>query len=156
MKRVVITGMGGFTSLQALNTGTDKKRASIPFDKERSGFVMGEGAGVLVLEEYEHAKKRGAKIYAEIIGYGANCDAHHMTAPLEDGSGAAACMELALQEGGVKQARFRRQVVPGDVLTLSCEIITRKGPIGIGKAVALLEGKPAITAELTFAIEEKS
>lgn len=95
-------GMGGFTSLQALNTGTDKNRASIPFDKERSGFVMGEGAGVLVLEEYEHAKKRGAKIYAEIVGYGANCDAHHMTAPLEDGSGAAACMELALQEGGVK------------------------------------------------------
>ncbi|MBR5578302.1 MAG: beta-ketoacyl-ACP synthase II [Lachnospiraceae bacterium] len=94
-------GMGGFTSLQALNTTTEKDRASIPFDKERSGFVMGEGAGVLVLEEYEHAKNRGAKIYAEVIGYGANCDAHHMTAPLEDGSGAAACMELALKEGEV-------------------------------------------------------
>lgn len=94
-------GMGGFTSLQALNTTTDKKRASIPFDKERSGFVMGEGAGVLVLEEYEHAKNRGAKIYAEVVGYGANCDAHHMTAPLEDGSGAAFCMEMALKEAQV-------------------------------------------------------
>ena len=95
-------GMGGFTSLQALNTTTDKTRASIPFDKERSGFVMGEGAGVLVLEEYEHAKKRGAKIYCEVVGYGANCDAHHMTAPLEDGSGAAACMKLALAEAGIQ------------------------------------------------------
>lgn len=95
-------GMGGFTSLQALNTTTDKNRASIPFDKERSGFVMGEGAGVLVLEEYEHAKKRGTKIYCEVVGYGANCDAHHMTAPLEDGSGAAACMKLAIAEAGIK------------------------------------------------------
>lgn len=95
-------GMGGFTSLQALNTTTDKNRASIPFDKERSGFIMGEGAGVLVLEEYEHAKQRGAKIYAEVVGYGANCDAHHMTAPLEDGSGAASCMKLALQEAGIE------------------------------------------------------
>ena len=94
--------IGGFTSMQALNTTTKKDRASIPFDKERSGFVMGEGAGVLILEEYEHAIKRGANIYCEIVGYGANCDAHHMTAPLEDGSGAAACMELALQEAGIK------------------------------------------------------
>ena len=94
-------GMGGFTSLQALNTTQDKNRASIPFDKERSGFVMGEGAGVLVLEEYEHAINRGAKIYAEVVGYGANCDAHHMTAPLEDGSGAAYCMKKALEEAKV-------------------------------------------------------
>ena len=91
-------GMGGFTSLKALSTATDPNRASIPFDAERSGFVMGEGAGMLVLEEYEHAVARGAHIYCEVAGYGANCDAHHMTAPLEDGSGAAACMEVALKD----------------------------------------------------------
>ncbi len=95
-------GIGGFTSLKALCQATDPNRASIPFDKERSGFVMGEGAGVLVLEEYEHAVKRGAKIYCEVVGYGANCDAHHVTAPLEDGSGAAACMQLAVADAGVQ------------------------------------------------------
>ncbi len=91
-------GIGGFTSLKALSTETDPNRASIPFDAERSGFVMGEGAGILVLEEYEHAVARGAHIYCEVAGYGANCDAYHMTAPLEDGSGAAACMEIALKD----------------------------------------------------------
>lgn len=95
-------GMGGFTSLKALCQAEDPNRASIPFDKERSGFVMGEGAGVLVLEEYEHAVKRGAHIYCEIVGYGANCDAHHITAPFEDGSGAARCMKLAMADGQVK------------------------------------------------------
>lgn len=94
-------GIGGFTSLQALCTNSDPNRASIPFDKERSGFVMGEGAGILVLEEYEHAKARGAEIYCEIAGYGANCDAHHITAPLEDGSGAAKCMKLAMESAGI-------------------------------------------------------
>ena len=94
-------GIGGFTSSRALSTSTDPSRASIPFDKERNGFVMGEGAGILVLEEYEHAVKRNAKIYCEIVGYGANCDAHHITAPLEDGSMAAACIRLALEDGRV-------------------------------------------------------
>lgn len=98
---ITTLGIGGFTSLQALSLSEDPNRASIPFDKERNGFVMGEGSGILVLEEYEHAKARGAKIYCEIAGYGANCDAHHITAPLEDGSGAAKCMILAMESAGI-------------------------------------------------------
>ncbi len=94
-------GIGGFTSLMALSRSTDPMRASIPFDKERSGFVMGEGAGILVLEEYEHAQARGAKIYCEAVGYAANCDASHITAPLEDGSGAAKCMKLAMKDARI-------------------------------------------------------
>lgn len=94
-------GIGGFTSMTALSTATDTKRASIPFDKERNGFVMGEGAGILVLEEYEHAVKRGAKIYCEMAGYGANCDANHITAPREDGSVAAKCMLQAVKDAGL-------------------------------------------------------
>ena len=94
-------GIGGFTSLKALCQADDPKRASIPFDKERSGFVMGEGAGILILEEYEHAVTRGAKIYCEVAGYGANCDAHHITAPLEDGSMAAKCMQMAIADAGI-------------------------------------------------------
>ncbi len=97
-------GIGGFTSMKALTESTDPKRASIPFDKERDGFVLGEGAGILVLEEYEHAKARGAKIYAEVCGYGLSCDAHHMTAPLEDGSGAAAAMSNAIADAGLTPA----------------------------------------------------
>lgn len=96
------TGVAGFTALTALTTSNDPKRASIPFDKERSGFVLGEGAGVVVLEELEHARKRGAKIYAELVGYGSTGDAYHITSPAEDGSGAAKAMEFAMQEAGVK------------------------------------------------------
>lgn len=93
--------VAGFTNLTALTASEDPKRASIPFDKDRSGFVIGEGAGVVVLEELEHAKKRGAKIYGELIGYGSTCDAYHITSPAEDGSGAAKAMELAMEEAGV-------------------------------------------------------
>ena len=93
--------MGGFTSLHALHTGDDPACASVPFDARRSGFVMGEGAGALLLEEYEHAVRRGATILAEVAGYGVSCDAHHITAPLPDGSGAARAMTLALADGGV-------------------------------------------------------
>lgn len=95
-------GVAGFTALTALSTVEDPARASIPFDKERSGFVMGEGAGVVVLESLEHAQARGAKIYAEVGGYGATCDAFHITSPAEDGSGAAKAMEVAMADGGVK------------------------------------------------------
>lgn len=94
-------GIGGFTSLKALSQTEDPMRASIPFDKERNGFVMGEGAGILVLEELSHALNRKAKIYGEIVGYGANCDAYHITAPSADGSGAAKCMEQAMKDAGI-------------------------------------------------------
>ena len=94
--------VGGFTSMKALSQSEDPDRASIPFDAQRSGFVMGEGAAVLLLEELEHAKARGAKIYAEITGYGATCDAYHMTAPRPDGSGGAKAMALALADGGIR------------------------------------------------------
>ncbi len=93
--------VAGFASMKALHTGTDKNRASIPFDKDRSGFVMGEGAAVLVLEELEHAKKRGAHIYGEVVGYGATCDAYHITAPISDGSGGGKAMLEAIEDANI-------------------------------------------------------
>lgn len=94
-------GVAGFQSLTALSTSEDPTRASIPFDKERNGFVMGEGAGVVVLEELEHAKARNANILAEVVGYGSTCDAFHITSPAEDGEGAARAMEFAIKEAGI-------------------------------------------------------
>ena len=96
------TGVAGFTALTALTTSDDPKRASIPFDKDRSGFVMGEGAGIVVLESLEHAQARGAHIIAEVAGYGATSDAYHITSPAEDGMGAAMAMMEAMNEAGVK------------------------------------------------------
>ena len=95
-------GIAGFTALTALSTVDDPAKCSLPFDKNRSGFVMGEGAGVVVLEELEHAKARGAKIYAEVVGYGCSSDAYHITSPQEDGAGAARAMTNAMEDAGVQ------------------------------------------------------
>jgi len=95
-------GLGGFSALKALSTRNDEpEKASRPWDKERDGFVLGDGAGIVVLEELEHAKKRGAKIYAEFAGFGMSSDAHHMTAPCPDGSGAALAMKNAIADAGI-------------------------------------------------------
>ena len=97
-------GVAGFQALTALNNTDDPKKASIPFDKDRGGFVMGEGSGIVVLEELEHAKARGAKILAEVVGYGATADAYHITSPAEDGSGAARAMTDAMNDAGITPA----------------------------------------------------
>ncbi|MEE1077486.1 MAG: beta-ketoacyl-ACP synthase II [Agathobacter sp.] len=94
-------GIAGFTALTALSSETDPTKCSRPFDKDRSGFVMGEGAGVVILEELEHAKARGAKIYAEVKGYGCSADAYHITSPAEDGAGAARAMTNAVNDAGI-------------------------------------------------------
>jgi len=96
-------GVGGFCASRALSTRNDEpEKASRPFDKQRDGFIMGEGSGIILLEEYKHAKKRNAKIYAEVIGYGMSCDAYHMTAPDPEGKGAVRCMQEAIRDAGIK------------------------------------------------------
>lgn len=99
-------GVAGFCALKALSFSEDPMKASIPFDKNRDGFVLGEGAGVIVLEEYEHAKARGAKIYAEMVGYGASCDAYHITSPEESGIGAAHAMMAAIADAGIEPGQI--------------------------------------------------
>lgn len=99
---IVSVGVAGFANMKALNTTDNPNRASIPFDKERAGFVMGEGAGLLVLESLEHAKARGAKIYAEVVGYGVSSDAYHITSPAPDGNGGARAMQMAIEEAGIR------------------------------------------------------
>ena len=125
-------GIGGFTSMKALSTSTDPDAASLPFDARRGGFVMGEGSGVLLLEELETAKERGAKIYAEVVGYGANCDAYHFTAPAPGGAGGASCMRLALADGGVEPEQIGYINAHGTSTHLndSCETAAIKSVFG--------------------------
>lgn len=125
-------GVAGFTNIKALSQATDKNRASIPFDKERSGFVMGEGAGIVVLEELEHAKARGAKIYAEIVGYGATSDAYHITSPAPEGEGGARAMRIAMQEAGAKPEDITYINAHGTSTHLndSCETMAIKSALG--------------------------
>jgi 3-oxoacyl-[acyl-carrier-protein] synthase II len=119
-------GIAGFASLTALSKESDPNKASVPFDKNRSGFVMGEGAGVLLLESLEHAQKRGATILGEVVGYGSNCDAYHMTAPNPDGSGAGKAMKLAMAEAQVTPAEIGyinahgTSTPPNDVAEAQC------------------------------------
>ncbi|MDP9290775.1 MAG: beta-ketoacyl-[acyl-carrier-protein] synthase II, partial [Verrucomicrobiota bacterium] len=99
---VVPIGIAGFAAMKAMSTRNDEpQKASRPFDRDRDGFVMGEGAGILVLEELEHARKRGGRIYCELVGYGLSADAYHITSPLPDGDGAARCMQMALEKSGI-------------------------------------------------------
>ena len=125
-------GVGGFAAMKALSTADDAESASIPFDARRSGFVMGEGCGVLLLEELDAAQARGAKIYAEVVGYGANCDAYHFTAPAPGGTGGAACMRLALADGGVKPEQIGYINAHGTSTHLndSCETAAIKAAFG--------------------------
>lgn len=128
-------GISGFTALTALSTETDPTRCSLPFDKNRSGFVMGEGAGVVVLEELEHAKKRGAKIYAEVTGYGCSSDAYHITSPAEDGQGAARAMQNTIADAGVK---------PEDILYINAHgTATHHNDLFETRAIKLVFGEHA-------------
>lgn len=125
-------GIAGFENMKALCTSNDKTRASIPFDKERSGFVMGEGAGILILEELEHAKKRGAKIYAEVIGYGATSDSYHITSPSPDGEGAARAMIRAINDANIEEKEIDYINAHGTSTHLNdlCETMAIKKALG--------------------------
>ena len=123
----------GFNNMHAITKSTDVNRASIPFDKERSGFVLGDGSGVVVIEEYEHAKARGAKIYAEIAGYGATCDAYHETSPDPSGEGGAKAMELAVQEAGVPKERINYINAHGTSTNLNDRTETQAVKIAFGE-----------------------
>ena len=143
-------GIGGFTSMKALSETEDPKRASIPFDRERAGFVMGEGAGVLLLEEYDHALARGARILGEVVGYGVSCDAHHMTAPLEDGSGAADCMRAALDDAGLRppDIGYINAHGTGTPMNDRCETLAVKTAFGAAARTLAMSSTKSMTGHL--------
>jgi 3-oxoacyl-[acyl-carrier-protein] synthase II len=130
-------GVGGFCAMRALSTRNDApEKASRPFDKDRDGFVIGEGAGVMVLEEYERAKKRGARIYCELAGYGRTCDAYHITAPHETGAGARLAMELTLKDAGLKpeDINYVNPHATSTTLGDKCETMALKEALGVDHA----------------------
>lgn len=142
--------MGGFENMGALCTAENPDRASIPFDKERCGFVLGEGAGIIVLEEYEHARARGAVIYAELVGYGATADAYHITSPDPSGAGTTAAMRLAMEEGGIAPAQVGyinahgTSTGPND----SCETMAIKLALGESAKTVAVSSTKSMTGHL--------
>ena len=144
------TGVAGFTNMKALTQESDKNRASIPFDKERSGFVIGEGSGVLVLEELEHAKKRGAKIYAEVVGYGATSDAYHITSPAPDGEGAARAITRAIEDANIKPEDINYINAHGTSTSLNdkCETLGIKKAFGEASKKVLVSSTKGNTGHL--------
>ena len=142
--------IGGFASMKALSASKDPSRASIPFDKERNGFVLGEGAGILILEEYTHAVKRGAKIYAEILGYSATCDAFHVTAPLDDGSMAARCMGLAIAEARIAPVDIKYVNAHGTSTALNdkCETKALKRAFGDAARHLMISSTKSMTGHM--------
>ena len=143
-------GIAGFTNIKALSQATDKNRASIPFDKERSGFVMGEGAGIVILEELEHALKRNAKIYAEVVGYGATSDAYHITSPAPGGEGGARAMKIAMEEANVKPEEITYINAHGTSTHLndSCETAAIKTALGEASKKVMVSSTKGHTGHL--------
>jgi 3-oxoacyl-[acyl-carrier-protein] synthase II len=144
------SSVAGFGNIKALSTTTDKLRASIPFDKERSGFIMGEGAGVIVLEELEHAKKRNAKIYAEIIGYGASSDAYHITSPMPDGEGGARAMVNAINDAQINPSEITYINAHGTSTHLNdkCETMAIKKALGEYSSTVMVSSTKGNTGHL--------
>ncbi|MGN0621223.1 MAG: beta-ketoacyl-ACP synthase II [Porcipelethomonas sp.] len=142
--------LAGFNNMKALSKSEDPARASIPFDKERNGFVLGEGCGMLVLEEYEHAKARGAKIYAELAGYGATCDAYHMTSPDPDAEGAAHAMSMAIAEAGLSPADVTYINAHGTSTGMNdrCETIAVKKVFGESAGKVKINSTKSMTGHL--------
>lgn len=142
--------VAGFTNIKALTKSEDKTRASIPFDQERSGFVMGEGSGILVLEELEHAKARGAKIYAEIVGYGATSDAYHITSPAPDGEGGARAMKIAMEEAKVNPDEITYINAHGTSTHLNdaCETMAIKTALGKASQKVMVSSTKGHTGHL--------